>query len=366
MQDNRLNIAREIIDATDKEMAVLFKRRMEAAKLVAEYKMANGLPIKDKEREEKIIIRNSRYMDGEEDIVKSCYISFMRSVIDLSCKYQQNIFHGMNVAFSGVKGAFASIAAGKIFPDANRIEHPNFTEAYNSVVEGKCDAVVLPLENSSAGDVGEVCDLMFNGTLYITATFDLAVTHDLLVLPESDITKITRVISHPQALNQCVGYIEKHGWETVEYVNTAIAARYVAELGDIHTAAIASEEAAELYGLKVAERGINESRTNTTRFAVLSAVGNQNRSSGMENRFILMFTVRNEAGMLAKAIDIIGKHGYNMLSLRSRPMKELLWQYYFFVEAEGQINTQNGKDMLEELSCCCDKLKLVGAFNHIN
>lgn len=366
MEDNKLLTARNIIDETDKAMAELFRRRMQAAKLVAEYKIEHGLPIKDAAREEQIIRRNAEYLAGEEDMVRSSYVNFMRDVIDLSCKYQSRLFNGMNVAFCGVKGAFASIAAGKIFPDANRIGYSSFVEAYDAVVKGECDCAVLPIENSSAGDVGEVCDILFSGPLYVTATFDLAVTHDLLVLPGTDISRITRVISHPQALAQCGKYIKTHGWQTTEYVNTALAAQYVASLGEPDTAAIASEEAASLYGLEVADRGINESKCNTTRFAVLSAAKTERKGSGMSNRFILMFTVRNEAGKLAEAVDIIGKHGYNMQSLRSRPMKELLWQYYFFVEAEGDIYSEKGTALLKELSGCCDRLKLIGSFEHIS
>ncbi len=366
MEDNKLLTARKIIDETDKAMAELFCRRMQAARLVAEYKMEHGLPIKDAAREEQIIRRNAEYLSGEEDIVRSSYVNFMRDVIDLSCKYQSRLFNGMNVAFCGIKGAFASIAAGRIFPDANRVGYASFGEAYEAVVKGECDAAVLPIENSSAGDVGEVCDILFSGPLYVTATFDLAVTHDLLVLHGTDISEITRVVSHPQALAQCGKYINTHGWQTTEYVNTALAAQYVSSLGDKHTAAIASEEAASLYCLEVAESGINESKCNTTRFAVLSAAKTEKKGRGMENRFILMFTVRNEAGKLAEAVDIIGKHGYNMQSLRSRPMKELLWQYYFFVEAEGDIYSENGSALLKELSGCCDRLKLIGSFEHIS
>ncbi len=363
MEDNKLLIARSIIDETDKAMAELFRRRMDASRLVAEYKMERGLPIKDASREEQIIRRNAEYLAEENETVRSLYNCFMREVIDLSCAYQSRLFNGMNVAFCGVKGAFASIAAGKLFPDSNRIGYASFGEAYAAVVKGESDVAVLPIENSSAGDVGEVCDMLFSGPLYVNATFDLAVTHDLLVVPGAKVSDITRVVSHPQALMQCNKYITKQGWEKKEYVNTALAAQYVAELGDKHTAAIASEEAASLYGLAVAKSGINESKTNTTRFAVLSAVKNKAKK-GMDSRFILMFTVRNEAGKLAQAVDIIGKYGYNMQSLRSRPMKELLWQYYFFIEAEGDIHTESGKAMLDELSSCCDRLKLIGSFSH--
>ena len=184
-----------------------------------------------------------------------------------------------------------------------------------------------------------------------------------MLLPGAKLDDVRTVYSHPQALSQCAPFIRAHGLREQEYVNTALAAEYVAKLGDPTVAAIASEEAAELYGLKVAVSGINETANNTTRFGVLSKSRNKNPAGrGMDMRFILMFTVRHEAGSLARAIDIIGKFGYNMQSLRSRPMKELLWQYYFYVEAEGNIDSDNGKEMMTELAECCDQLKLVGSY----
>ena len=110
------------------------------------------------------------------------------------------------------------------------------------------------------------------------------------------------------------------------------------------------------------ESKINESSMNTTRFAVFSRAENKHPTNEMGVHTILLFTVRNVPGALARAIDIIGKHGFNMRSLRSRPMKELLWEYYFYVEAEGNINTPEGEDMMRELEDFCDKLKAVGAF----
>ena len=230
-------------------------------------------------------------------------------------------------------------------------------------MNGDCDVAVLPMENSSAGEVGQVSDLLFSGSLYVNGTYDLAVVHDLLVLPGTRIDEIKTVVSHAQALAQCTPFIRAHGFKEIEYVNTALAAEYVAQKGDKSFAAIASEDAAERYGLEIAANGINENRNNTTRFAVVSRARNKAPSvRGMDMRFILMFTVKNEAGSLAKAIDIIGKHGYNMGSLRSRPMKELLWQYYFYVEAEGNIDTEDGKAMLAELSSVCDQLKIIGSY----
>lgn len=362
-QKDKLQLAREIINQVDKDMAALFCRRMEASKLVAEYKQEHGLPVLDPIREEQVIRKNSEYVSHMDENVRSCYVNFLRETMAVSRHYQSRLMEGMRVAYSGVEGAFASIAASRIFPTAQRVSFGNFQDAYNAVVNGDCDVAVLPMENSSAGEVGQVSDLLFSGPLYVNGTYDLAVVHDLLVLPGTRIDEVKTVVSHAQALSQCMPFIRAHGFKEIEYVNTALAAEYVAKKGDKTLAAIASDDAAERYGLEISARGINENRNNTTRFGVVSKV--RNKAPGvrsMDMRFILMFTVQNEAGSLAKAIDIIGRHGYNMGSLRSRPMKELLWQYYFYVEAEGNIDTDAGRDMLSELSTCCDQLKLIGSY----
>ena len=357
---NLLEQARTIINEVDDEMARLFVRRMEAVAMVAESKQANGLPILDESREEQVIRNGSKRV--EDDELRAYYVNFIRNNMAISRNYQHRLLQGMRVAFAGTEGAFAHIATGKLFPTAQRVAFGNFADAYHAVESGDCDAAVLPLENSSNGEVGQVTDLMFSGNLYINAAYDLAVSHDLLVVPGTNKNEIQKVVSHPQALGQCGEYIRKHGWQEEEYVNTALAAKMVSETGDCTVAAIASGEAAELFGLEVLEKNINASRTNTTRFAVFTRSENRREAARMGEHFILVFTVKNEAGSLAKAIDIIGRHGFNMGNLRSRPMKELLWEYYFYVEAEGNIYGSDGQAMLRELEEYCDRLKVVGTF----
>ncbi len=367
MSENKLKQARETIDEVDREMAALFERRMEAVRLVAEHKKEHALPIYDPEREDAVIAKNSELLRAAEPEIREYYVSFLKSTMEISRKYQGRLIEGMRIAYSGTEGAFAHIAANKIFPSAEKLGYANFPEAYGAVERGECDAVVLPIENSSAGEVGAVADLLYSGTLYINGTYDLAIVQDLLTLPNADPMEIKTVVSHPQALHQCSEYIRAHGYDQLEFANTALAAERVGMLGDPTVAAIASEEAGKRYGLVVAERAINEATNNTTRFAILSAARSRYPSArGMDMRFILMFTVKNEAGSLARAIEIIGKHGFNMQSLRSRPDKKLLWQYYFYVEAEGNIDGESGERMLAELESCCDKLKLVGSYKHKN
>jgi prephenate dehydratase len=175
----------------------------------------------------------------------------------------------------------------------------------------------------------------------------------------SAVSDIKTVISHPQALGQCADYIKSHNLQAVEAVNTAVAAKKVAEDNDKTVAAIGSEEAAEEFGLVKLEAHINQSNSNTTRFAVFSRVPKTSKDDG---QFIMLFTVKNEAGALGKAISIIGDNGFNLKALKSRPTKELIWSYYFYVEGEGNINSPKGTKMLEELKSHCNEIKVIGNF----
>lgn len=359
---NELEQARKIINEVDTQMAQLFERRMEACELVAKYKKEHGLSILDEQREKEVIAKNSSLI--ENSVYKEYYTEFIKETMRISRSYQTRLNEGQRVAYSGVEGAYAYIAARKMYPGATLVSYPNFESAYRSVENGESDVAVLPIENSYAGDVSTVMDLMFSGTLYVNQVINLPITHCLMANDGVELTQIKKVISHPQALAQCQEYIKNMGFEAITCENTALGAKSVKENSLTDTGAIASMETAELFGLKVLASGINASRTNTTRFVAFSRAQNSpnTKSRNMNERFILMFTVRNEAGALAKTIDIIGAHRFNMCNLHSRPMKELLWNYYFYVEADGNINTQNGKDMLRELSATCDRLKLVGTF----
>lgn len=357
---DKLTEAREIINKVDCEMARLFEERMAAAKMIAEYKAERGLQIYDAAREEEVIARGSARIGCAE--VREHYVNFLRDTMAVSRAYQARIMEGVRVAYCGTEGAFAHIATMKLFPTARKLAYSTFEEAYLSVEKGECEVAVLPVENSYNGEVGQVTDLMFGGSLYLSDIFELAVTHDLLALPGVALGDIKEVISHPQALGQCAEFIKEHNLIASEYSNTALAAKYVSESKNPSIAAIASAEAAEIFGLQVVERNINSARNNTTRFAVFSRIEPKRRGDEAGVHSVITFTVRNEAGALAKAIEIIGKHGFNMHALRSRPMKELLWQYYFYVEAEGNTDTENGREMMAELSRYCDRLRAVGSF----
>jgi chorismate mutase/prephenate dehydratase len=219
---NKLEEARRIINEVDAEMAALFVKRMRAAEMVSAHKAEFGLPILDQKREEAVVARNAALV--EDETLRGYYIDYLKHTMALSRAYQYRLQSGLKVAYSGVEGAFAHIAAGRIFPGGNRVSCGDFKAAYDAVVRGECDVAVLPIENSYAGEVGTTVDLIFSGSLFINGIYELEIHQNLLGLPEASAEDIQRVTSHPQALAQCHDYIETRGLATEETSNTALAA----------------------------------------------------------------------------------------------------------------------------------------------
>ncbi len=301
------------------------------------------------------------------------------------------------IAYSGIPGAYADIAAGKIFREGRRVAYPSFGAVYAAVAEGACDYGVFPIENSFAGDVAQVLDLLYFGGLFIAGIYEMPIAHCLLGVAGASLSDIRQVTSHPQALDQCAGFLSANGFAQVAATNTAVAARRVAEAGDISLAAIASLETAKTYGLQILAQNINEKEDNRTRFAVVSrerkplvlqtgtmdSCGKEPFGDALRNvlveacgkeqlgdaprdppaeAFALVFTVKNEAGALARAVTAIGGNGFNMRAIRSRPSKELAWNYYFFVEGEGNLSGDRGQTMLKELAGSCEVVRLLGNY----
>ena len=355
---------RKEINRIDTEMAKLFEERMQVCRAIGEYKKEHGLPVKDGAREDAIIAKSRERISDL--LLEPYYVDFQKSLMNISCAFQSRLISGVKVGYSGVPGAYAYIAAKRLFPEAELVSFSNFAPAFQAAEQGDVDYAVLPMENSYAGDVGAVMDLMFSGHLFINQIMDLEIEHYLLGIPGTRTGDVKTVISHPQAIQQCDEYITKHGFEVVEFANTAKAAEHIREMNDPSVAAIASEETAGLFGLSTLDRRIQTSRNNSTRFGVFSRVQNLTPAEARDDScgFILMFTVPNEAGSLAMILDIIGAHGFNMRNLKSRPAKSLLWNYYFFAEVEGNISGEEGRDMMKELGAVCGQLRLMGTFQN--
>ena len=308
---NKLEEARKIINEVDKEVAALFQKRMQAVEDVILYKLENDMPIFDSGREKQVIEKNCAYIT-EEKYIES-YKEFIQNLMDTSKRYQASIINKGVVAYQGTMGAFSHIASKKVFPDSKLKSYATFEDVFKAVADGGAAYGVIPFENSYTGEVGEVLDLLSKYDCHISGIYDLKIDQNLLGLKNAEIKDIEKVYSHHQALSQCQTFLKGTNFEAIPYPNTALAAKFVSEAGDIHKAAIASRETAELYGLKILVENINTSTENTTRFIILTK-----KLEEKGDRFNLLFTVDHNAGQLAHIIQIVAEHGFNMESIRSR------------------------------------------------
>ena len=351
--------ARKNIDRIDREMAELFAERMQAAAVVAAYKEEHGLPVEDKAREAEMIARNTERLPPA---YRPYYRNFLVGTITESKRYQRLLVSGLRVAYSGVEGAFAHVATMRIFGEpGEKVACPDFATAYRSVESGACHCAVLPIENSYAGDVGQVMDLAWRGSLTISGIYDLPLSQCLLAKPGVTLAEVREVVSHPQALAQCQPYLRRQGWIQTTAVNTAAAARTVAAGERREVAVIAARETADLYGLQVLENDINEQKSNTTRFAVFSPAACEIKPS--DNHFVLLFSCKNQPGALGDAISVISRHDYNLKCLKSHPTGVENWAYYFYAEGEGNLGTEAGQTMRRELERVCNSVRVLGSFS---
>ena len=356
-EDNLLEEARNNINDIDRQMAHLFEQRMRAVESVISYKQRHNLPLLDAGREHYLIDKNRAYISKAEYI--PYYIDFIKHIIDISKQYQANLAKPGLIGYQGVRGAFSHMAVLRIFGQAGARSYATFQDVFQAVQSGELAFGVVPFENSYTGEVGEVLDLLYNHQCYIHAIYDLPIVQNLLVPPGATLNDIRQVYSHQQALSQCQEFLRKLSFEQIPAANTALAARLVSEAGDRSKAAIASEEAAAIYGLEVLVPAINSSARNTTRFIIIKKALNENPG----NTFSLLFTLGNMAGELARVVKVIADHGFNMENIKSRSMRNLPWQYYFYVEMVGNAHSRPAADMLAELKEICPEVKLLGVYN---
>lgn len=353
---DKLAETRRRINEIDAEMARLFEERLAAVDDVLAYKREHDLPIFDADRERQVIENNLALLQKQKLV--PYYRRFIQDFMNITKDYQRAELKQNTVAIAGARGAFAWQAARGVFPDYLYRICENFEQVFLEVMAEKASFGVIPFENSYSGEVGEVFDLLFRHPCHIQAICDLPVRQNLLALPGATLEDIKSVVSHPQALSQCSAFLQQHRLQPTAYANTALAAQYVAECGDKTVAAIASTESAELYGLNILAENINSSSNNTTRFIV---IGKELPLTG--SRFNLLFTVNHNAGSLARVMSLIGDMGFNMESIKSRPIKDLPWQYYFYVEIEGSLAESRTQKLLDTLKTCCDTLKVLGSYD---
>lgn len=350
-----LEQARNSINKIDVQMASLFVKRMEAVSQVLSYKQENNLPVFDAVREAQVIENNTMLISDKE--YKSYYHEFINNLMDISKQYQRSLLALQSVGFQGTEGAYSHIALTKLFKDVNTKEYVTFEQVFEAVLNDEICCGIVPFENSYTGEVGEVLDLLFKYNCHIQEIYDLKIEHNLLGVKGAKLEDIKQVFSHHQAISQCKQYLDTLPVQAVPYHNTALAAKYISEYGDISKAAIASIETAQLYNLTVLAKNVNTSAENTTRFIVISK---QLRLKGA--RFNMMFTLEHNAGQLARAMQIIGNYGFNMESVKSKSLHNLPWQYYFYVELVGDGYSKQAIAMREELGGICKDIKLLGVY----
>ena len=351
-----LEQARAEIDAVDAQLAALFERRMAAVLQVAEYKRAHGLPVYDAARETAVLEKAAARI--QDPALRPYYKDHVQNLMDVAKQYEAVVLSQNRAAYQGVEGAFAHMALRALFPHAEAVSYPTWDEVFDAVERGNAARGVVPFENSHAGDVSAVLDLCYNHpALWVVDVYDLPISQNLLVLPGTKLDQIKSVYSHQQAIAQSETFLRQFGLPATAMANTAMAAKFVAESGDSSKAAIASVETAALYGLEVLVPSINTDGDNTTRFIVLS----REKPTG-GNRFSLLFTVDNKPGKLGEVIQIIGASGFNMESIKSRPMPHVPFEYYFYVELVGDPTADETAALLRELDRTCRTVRLLGVY----
>ncbi|MCI1306149.1 MAG: prephenate dehydratase [Lachnospiraceae bacterium] len=368
---------RREIDRTDSEIVRLFERRMHLVADVAQYKIENGMQVLDSRRESEKLktLSEGASTDFNETAVREIF----RQMMAISRKRQYQIltehgqgetlpfgqcdafdFEGSRVVFQGVEGAYSFAAMRTFFGDAiDSVHVETWREAMQMVADGDVDYGVVPIENSTAGSVSDIYDLLADFPIYIVGEQVIPINHRLLGIPGAKKETIRTVYSHPQALAQCRAYLEAHPqWECVPVLNTAIAAEKVADEQDPAHAAIASETAAEFYGLKVLEEGPISRKKNATRFVILS-----NRCCFVRNarKISICFELPHQCGTLYNVLSHFIFNELNMTRIESRPIPDKTWEYRFFIDFEGNLNDPGVQNALFGIRAETADLRLLGS-----
>ena len=267
----------------------------------------------------------------------------------------------VKVVYQGVPGAYAYIAMKRFFgEEAQELSVRTWRDALEMITGGQADFAVLPLENSTAGSVTEVYDLLSDYPVYIVAEEFVEIDHNLLALPGADIEDIRTVYSHAQALFQCASFLEEHkDWDKISTPNTAASAKKVNEDGDKTCCAIASKEAGDLYGLKILKEKINDLTGNTTRFVIVTKERRFRKNAG---KVSVIFETPNEKGTLYNLLSQIVYNDLNMMKIESRPLRSKKWDSRFFVEFEGNLEDPGVKYALRGMYEEAKSMRLLGNY----
>ena len=369
---------REEIDEIDAQIVSLYEKRMEISGRVAEYKIETGKKVFDKQREEEKLVHLKSLVSS--DFNKNGITELFELIMSISRKRQYQLltekgalgklpFIGVDeldkkrarVVFQGAEGAYSQAAMTQYFGEQiNSFHVDTFRDAMVAIDEGSADFAVLPIENSTAGVVSEIYDLLVEFENYIVGEQVIKIEHCLMGLPGAKLSDIRTVYSHPQSLMQSARFLLEHpSWKQISMKNNAFAAKKVKEDQDISQAAIASEYAAGLYGLEVLQKGINQSNSNSTRFIIVT---NQKIFRKDAGKVSICFEVPHESGSLYHMLSHIIYNDLNMNKIESRPIEERNWEYRFFIDFEGNLGDSAVKNALRGLRDEARNMRILGNY----
>ena len=376
-----LALSRAKIDAIDEQLVDLFQQRMAIAKDVAAYKRAVGKPVLDATRERQKISAVTdaacdefkQYMPGLFSMIMEMSRSYQHAMLDgptdLTC-FLKDVTpihapnHQVHVACQGVSGAYSHIAATELFRQPQMSFETTWDAVCDAVESQRVDFGVLPLENSTAGSVDKVYNLLSQRGLYICGAVTLRVNHCLLVRPGTRLEDIRVVCSHEQALQQCAQFID--GLEDVRShfcKNTALAASVVAKGQDFTQACIASKLCADIYGLEVLQEGIQDEENNFTRFICVSSTPLVFEGADTSS-FLLV--LHHEAGSLFRVLSRIAALGINMVKLESRPIPGREFEFMFYVDVESVPGQDSFAQLIQQIPPLCDVCTYLGSYSEIS
>ncbi len=355
---------RNEIDQIDDQLINLFTKRMDCSRRVAEYKLENGIPVFNAERENAILDSVETKAGEYGASARQLYATIM----ELSRALQHNMLDSgeelrsrilcaephipfddknLKIACFGVPGTYANRASDKIFPNSAPSFYPTFQDVFSAIQSGEADFGVVPIENSSAGSVSDVYDLMLDYRFYIAASTEIAVNHCLAAIPGTKLENIKKVYSHPQALSQCSDFLRAKNFAHEEYISTAAAAKMVSESQSHTIASICSEEAAQKYGLEIIGRGFQNTPNNTTRFIVISKKLYIGKNA---DKISLCFSLPHTTGSLYRVLCRFAANGLNLTKIESRPMHNTSFEYLFYLDFTGTIKNLSTLSLLCALS----------------
>ena len=370
------------IDKIDDELVRLFGARMEIAAQIADYKKENNLPILMPSREREKLVDVAKKAGPE----MANYTRVLYSMLfELSRSYQSKrndersqLYHRIAdaientpklfpqapmVACQGVEGAYSQIACEKIFKNPFIMYFKNFEAVFNAIDQGLCQYGILPIENSTAGSVKKVYDLMIRHNFSIVRTFRLKVDHNLLVNPGTKLADVKEIYSHEQALNQCSEFIHSlTGVTVIPVANTAIAAEMVATSGRNDIAALSSRNCAELYGLENIAPSVQDKGNNRTRFICISK--NLEIYPGSDKTSIMMI-LNHKPGALYKVLARLYTLGINVTKLESRPIPDREFEFMFYFDLETSIYSEEFVQLMCELDELCEEFKYLGSYAEV-